>query len=139
MRSQCYPDTYWFAKYQLDEALKLIAKCEKDPVAGERGLAALADVKKGVEAMLEERKKSYEDEWKAKGRDPPDEDEWYEIVEGKAGDGDGEGIELIGEAFKGGDSPFLGRDGKFFLSIWLQVSWYQLTNFGESRSVCVGR
>jgi hypothetical protein len=73
-----------------------------DPVAGERDLAALTEVKQGVEAMLEERKEGYEDDWKAKGRDPPDGDEWYDIVENEVGEeGSAETFENIGEPSKG--------------------------------------
>jgi hypothetical protein len=71
-----------------------------DPAAGDRDLAALAEVKQGVEAMLEELKKGYEDEWRAKGRDPPDEDEWYDIVDGDDDDGSAETFESSGGATK---------------------------------------
>jgi hypothetical protein len=66
-----------------------------DPAAGDRDLAALAKVKQGVEAMLEERKKGYEDEWRAKGRDPPTEDEWYDIVENEVGEDDDGSAEIF--------------------------------------------
>jgi hypothetical protein len=66
-----------------------------DPATGDRDLAALAKVKQGVEAMLEERKKGYEDEWRAKGRDPPTEDEWYDIVENEVGEDDDGSAEIF--------------------------------------------
>lgn len=73
-------------------------------------MVALTEVKKGIEAMLQEHTKSYEDKWKAKGRDPPTEDEWYEIVEGEVGDnGNAEIIELVREAVKGSESPSLNK------------------------------
>jgi hypothetical protein len=68
----------------------LVALLDLKTVSTQLGgdLAALAEIKQGVEPTLEERKKCYEDEWKAKGRNPPTEDEWYDIhvVEKEASD-----------------------------------------------------
>jgi hypothetical protein len=66
--------------------------------------------------MLEGRTKSYEDEWKMKGRDPPTEDEWYDIADGEPGDGP-EIFEPWGEPFNGSDWPFDDRRSMLFPSI----------------------
>jgi hypothetical protein len=113
LRSQCFPDNYWFAKHCLDDALELIMECEQGriPYERERTLAVLAEYRQGVDAMLQERLKSYEEEWKAQGKDVPTEDEWYEIKEGEVGDDD---IVFVveGGPIKGSDFPFEARRGK---------------------------
>lgn len=55
--------------------------------------------------MLQDRTKRYEAEWKAKGKDVPTENEWYEIIEGEAADSDVV-YEVEGSPLKGSDFPF---------------------------------
>ncbi|KAM0701827.1 hypothetical protein Q7P35_010736 [Cladosporium inversicolor] len=121
LRSQCYPNNYWFAKHNLDLALELVAKCEQGPIPykRDRTLAVLAERRQGVEAMLQERKKSYEEEWKAQSKDVPTESEWYEIVEGQAGD-----LDVVyaveGSPLKGSDFPFKEKPGNGLIYVGRQ-------------------
>ena len=95
--SRCYPDNYWFAKSSLDRAYDICVSCKPSYRATERDLEALADVKKGVEAMLHERTTQYRQHWKPKGKEPPTEDEWYEIAEAEeheTGDSAGDWLEV---------------------------------------------
>ncbi|KAM0698317.1 hypothetical protein Q7P36_001783 [Cladosporium allicinum] len=109
LRSQCYPHNYWFAKAQLHQAFKFIAKCEEHKEAGDRALAALEESKRSAIAMLKDRTDEYQQKWKAKGRDvAPSEDEWYQIVETESSN-QGPIFEFIGEPFKGSDWPFEAR------------------------------
>jgi hypothetical protein len=94
LRSRCFPDNYWFAKSSLDHALKICVSCESYKKATERELQALADLKGSVEKMLEGRLGEYVKHWRAKGREPPTEDEWYKIVEDEAGDSGDEWLEV---------------------------------------------
>lgn len=114
LRAQCYPDNFWFAKAQLDGALETVAKCEEDRQAWgaeDRDMAALAEARKEVEAMLKDRTTSYAEEWKEKGRVPaPTMDEWYKIVKPERG-GKSEAWEFL-EPRKGSDLPFEYRHGK---------------------------
>jgi len=93
LHSRCYPDNYWFAKSSLDRAYEICLSCESSYRASKRDLEALAEVKKGVETMLHVHTTQYREHWKSKGKNPPTEDEWYEIAEaeedetrGSAGD-----------------------------------------------------
>jgi hypothetical protein len=86
LHSRCFPDNYWFAKSSLDQALEICISCESYDKATETDLAAHADVKKGVETMLQDRLTQYREHWAAKGREPPPKDEWYEVADGEAED-----------------------------------------------------
>jgi hypothetical protein len=116
LRSRCFTDNHWFAKAQLDHALEVMTGCESNKEADEQDMAALAEVKEGVEKMLVDREAEYREYWEnVRGRDPPSMDEWYDIVEGED-DEDGGGEEWVilkdenGNDMAGvvGDWPFLG-------------------------------
>jgi len=94
LHSRCCPDNYWFAKGSLDQALEICVSCESNDKATERDLQALADLKGSVEKLLKGRLEEYVKHWKAKGREPPTEDEWYEIADGEAGDSGDEWLEV---------------------------------------------
>ena len=94
LHSRCFPDHYWFAKSSLDQALEICVSCESYDKATERDLQALAEKKKSVEKLLEVRREEYCKHWEAKGREPPSEDEWYEIADGEAGDSADEWLEV---------------------------------------------
>jgi hypothetical protein len=94
LHSRCFTDNYWLAKSSLNQALKICVSCESQSNATERDLKALADRKASVEKMLESRLEEYRQYWKAKGREPPTNDEWYEIMEGEAGDSGDEWLEV---------------------------------------------
>jgi hypothetical protein len=93
LHSRCNPDDYWFAKSSLDRALELCVSCESYDKATERDLKALADRKGRVEKMLKDRLEEYNQHWKAKGREPPSEKEWYEIND-EVGDSADEWMEV---------------------------------------------
>jgi hypothetical protein len=98
LHARCYPDNYWFAKSSLDRARDICISCESSNRATKRDLEALAEVKKGVETMLHERTTQYREHWKSKGRQPPIEDEWYEIAEAEedeAGQSAGGWLEVV--------------------------------------------
>jgi hypothetical protein len=59
LRYRCFPDNYWFAKAQLDHALRVVTGCESNKEADERDMAALAEVKEGVEKLLVDREVEY--------------------------------------------------------------------------------
>jgi hypothetical protein len=61
--------------------------------------------------MLQERTESYEEEWKAQGKDVPTENEWHEILEDEAGDS-GDIYVAEGSPLKDSDFPFKERPGK---------------------------
>lgn len=69
-------------KSMLDIALKVVADCESSDEANDRDMAALAEVKEGVEKMLAERDAEYRQCWEEQGREPPSMEEWYDIMEG---------------------------------------------------------
>jgi hypothetical protein len=90
----------------------VITKCEEDLRTNEaltpteQDFAALDKSRKEVEALLKERTAAYQEEWKAKDRDPaPDEDEWYQIAESQD-TGEGDIYEIVGEPFRGDEDPF---------------------------------
>lgn len=97
MHSGFYPDNYWFAKSSLNRAYDICISCESSYRATERDLEALTDVKKGVEIMLHKRTTQYCEHWKAKGKELPTEDEWYEIAQAE----DGETVKHAGCWFEG--------------------------------------
>jgi hypothetical protein len=94
LHSRCFPENYWFAKSSLDQAPEICVSCESYVKATETDLAALGDVKKGVETMLQDRLTQYREHWVAKGREPPSKDEWYGIADGEAGDSADEWLEV---------------------------------------------
>lgn len=94
LHARCFPDNYWFAKSSLDQALEICVSCESYDGATERDLGALADRKGRVEKMLEDRLQEYRQHWKAKSREPPSKEEWYEIADGEAGDSADEWMEV---------------------------------------------
>jgi len=85
--SRCFPDNYWFAKSMLDIALRVVADCETSDEANDCDMAALAEVKEGVEKMLAERDAEYRQYWQKQGGEPPSMEEWYDIMEGGNEDG----------------------------------------------------
>jgi hypothetical protein len=105
LRSRCYLDVYWSAKFQLDCALEIVAECEQEPpcelhpAMNEQSAAAIAQAKQSVQELPAKRTAEYEAEWKAKGREPaPEEDEWYRITEAAdAESGEGPMYEVVGD------------------------------------------
>jgi hypothetical protein len=95
LHSRCFPKNYWFAKSSLDQALKICVYCGSYDKATERDLQALADLKASVGKMLEDRHEEYRNHWKAKGREPPSKNEWYEIADGEAGDSAEKWLEVV--------------------------------------------
>lgn len=92
---------YLFAKDQLESALEVVASGEADTKAGDGDMAALADVKRGVQAMLEDCTSGHRKYWEdARGREPPSMDEWYEIA-----DDEGEASEIVKDPVTGEDIP----------------------------------
>lgn len=91
--------------------------------------------------MLHERTKSYEEEWKAQGKDVPTEDEWYKIVEGEAGGSDVVYV-VEGSPLKGSDFPFIEGPGKFpkeALPVFMLCSaliWWQWTHLCWQAKLC---